>query len=271
MRTLDRGAWSRCDGSWSPAQALYTALGQRPQPGGAATTCPPARGQVRPAAAQVRQLCGRPPLSASGRSLHPGGPGLRGRAAGAPWRPHGSTNQAGGAQRGGARRLWKLKVRKEPRCRRGCAESRMVGRAVWGSPQPPNAVRPPWGIFPSLPGRAQGLHVGGHPWQVIRPGGAAMGAGRGPPEVPSPRGLALSGHLRSSCLRRCSWLPHDQQGPRAQPHRLAWPPTWLLDLTVFAVAVGLPALSPRPRGPSPQGPSPQGHRAMLVLGHLPFL
>lgn len=220
-----------------------------------------------PSATAVRQAAPvrLRPLPPPGRSWaqRPG----RGR----PWRPHRSTNQAGGAQRGGARRLWKLKVRKEPRCRRGCAESRMVGRAVWGSPHPPNAVRPPWGIFPSLPGRAQGLHVGGHPWQVIRPGGAAMGAGRGPPEVPSPRGLALSGHLRSSCLRRCSWLPHDQQGPRAQPHRLAWPPTWLLDLTVFAVAVGLPALSPRPRGPSPQGPSPQGHRAMLVLGHLPFI
>lgn len=210
--------------------------------------CPP------PAAPSTREVLG----SEAGPRAPPGG------------RTEAQTKRAGlrGEVRGGSG---------SSRSGRSLGAGGAVRRAGWWGapsgvpPTPPNAVRPPWGIFPSLPGRAQGLHVGGHPWQVIRPGGAAMGAGRGPPEVPSPRGLALSGHLRSSCLRGCSWLPHDQQGPRAQPHRLAWPPTWLLDLTVFAVAVGLPALSPRPRGPSPQGPSPQGHRAMLVPGHLPFL
>lgn len=187
MGTLDRGVWSRRDGSQSPAQALYTASSQRPQPDGAAATCPPARGQVRPAVVQVRQLhrqaaavpfrplpppgrCwaqrpGRGRRLAAARKHKPRGRGSEGRCAPAPER--------------------KLKVRKEPGCRRGGAEGRMVGRAVWGLlPTQPGRSPPtqwgsdrslritpggtPWGIVPSLPGSAQGLHVGGHPWQVIK-------------------------------------------------------------------------------------------------------
>lgn len=49
------------------------------------------------------------------------------------------------------------------------------------------------GIFPSLLGRAQRLHVGGHPWQVIRPGGAAMGAEGSPRSAQSQRAA-------------CTWL-----------------------------------------------------------------
>ena len=49
-----------------------TSGGQKRRPGGAAATCPPARGQVRPAGAQARQL--RRPLCCS---LHPARPWVR--------------------------------------------------------------------------------------------------------------------------------------------------------------------------------------------------
>lgn len=223
MGTLDRGVWSRRDGSQSPAQALYTASSQRPQPDGAAATCPPARGQVRPAVVQVRQLHGQaaavpfrplPPPGrcwaqrpgrgrrlAAARKHKPRGRGSEGRCAPAPER--------------------KLKVRKEPGCRRGGAEGRMVGRGRaegggWGGPSgvfSPRSLAGP----PQRSGAQTGLlgsHLEGPPgasspacqaahractWVVIHGKSSSeveqlWGLGD-PPEVPSPRGLLVPGSV----------------------------------------------------------------------------
>lgn len=179
---------------------------------------------------------GRPPLSPSGRSLHRGGAGLRGRAAGAAWRPRGSTNQEGGAQRGGARPLRKGNSRS--------GKSLGVGGAVlragwWGGPSgvfSPRSLAGP----PQRSGAQTGLlgsHLEGPPgasspacqaahractWVVIHGKSSSeveqlWGLGD-PPEVPSPRGLLVPGSVWAPPVQHALLPPQVLMAP-PQPAR----------------------------------------------------
>lgn len=221
-----------------PSTGPMYRFGSEAAAGGAAATCPPARGQVCPAVAQVRQLSAAA-LSPSA-ALATRRPWAQGRAAGAAWRPHGNPNPAGetGGECGPRRTL---KVRKEPGCRRrgplGSSLSTQPGRsppAQWGSDRllriSPGGT--PWGIDPSLPGRAQGLHVGGHQARRSSHGGWGI-----PQKCPVPEG----------CLYLAVWAPPVQDAVR--------PPQVL---TASPQPARPPGSSPTDSSTSHLAPGPQG-------------
>lgn len=161
----------------SPSGAPRAARGRKPQPSTAAT-CPPSRGQVRPAVAQERQLRASRPLPTSGCSLCQGGRGFakpgRGRrlvAAGE------HSRRAGlGEDDYWLRRLQgqgAAAVQKRLCGGPGGARVRVGPPTQWGSDK---TLGSPWGTLWSLPGYRPGtwadIHGRSH---QARFGGAAVG------------------------------------------------------------------------------------------------